>query len=341
MRRTALALPFAVALLVASCTHGDDEALASPSATSTRAPATTTGPAAPGTPSASAAATTSAAPPASSTPAAPTAPAAGPSRAPAPAPAPTPGVTLPPTAGVFDYQLGGPSPTVRVGATTRAIDVVVRDATAAPLPGAYTVCYVNGFQTQPGEASLWRRHTDVLLHDEGGDLVVDPDWPDEYVLDPSTPAQRRTILSVLGPVVTGCAADGFDAVEIDNLDTWTRFDAIDEAGAHALARAYVDLAHSAGLAIAQKNAAEITRLAHDRLGFDFAVTEECAAWDECAAYTDVYGDHVLQIEYPDALDDAGLTFAQVCALTDRAPLTILRDRDLVPPGKPGHRYATC
>lgn len=245
---------------------------------------------------------------------------------------------LPPTSGTFDYQLGGAYDELAGGT---AIDVVVRDAAAGPLPGAYSVCYVNGFQTQPDQADLWEDREDLLLHDADGELVVDPDWPDEHVLDPSTEHQRAGILEVLGPVVTGCAEDGFDAVELDNLDTWTRFDQIDEAGAYALAGAYVDLAHGAGLAVAQKNAAEITDVAKDELGFDLAITEECAAWSECAAYTDVYGDHVLQVEYPDALDDAGLTFDDVCALDDRAPLTILRDRDLVAAGEDGYVVDAC
>ena len=248
---------------------------------------------------------------------------------------------LPPTSGVFDYQLGGTAGAVTLDGVSTPIDVVERDATARPQPGAYNVCYVNGFQTQPDQRALWRAHDDLLLHADDGRLVVDPDWPDEHVLDPSTAANRRRILAILGPVVRGCADDGFDAVELDNLDTWTRFDAIDEAGAHALARAYVDLAHDAGLAVAQKNAAEITRVAREELGFDLAVTEECAAWDECAAYTDVYGDHVLQVEYPDALDDAGLTFDDVCSRDDRAPLTILRDRDLVAAGEDGYVYDAC
>ena len=255
-------------------------------------------------------------------------------------------VALPPTSGVFDYQLGGAYDEVDAGddatsADLAAIDVVVRDATADPLPGAYNVCYVNGFQTQPGAAEAWLDRDELLLHDADGELVVDPDWPDEYVLDPSTEAQRAGILDVLGPAVAGCADAGFDAVEIDNLDTWTRFDEIEEAGAYALARAYVDRAHDAGLAIAQKNAAEVAQVAKDELGFDFAVAEECGVWSECGAYTDVYGDHVLQVEYPGALEDEGMTFDDVCALDDRAPLTILRDLDLVAAGADGYVYDVC
>lgn len=245
-------------------------------------------------------------------------------------------VALPPTEGVFDYQLGAPADRLTDGTP---LDVVVRDATAAPLEDAYNVCYVNGFQTQP--SSDWSDRPSALLRDASGDPVRDPDWPDEIILDPSTASARAAILEVVGPVIEGCADDGFDAVEIDNLDTWTRFDAISKDGALALASAYVTAAHDLGLAIAQKNAAEAARPAHDHLGFDFAVVEECGAYTECAAYTDVYDDHVLQIEYPDSLAEADLSFAEACADPARAPLTLLRDRDLVGQDDPGYVYDGC
>jgi len=248
---------------------------------------------------------------------------------------------LPPISGVFDYQLGGAYDELDLGDGPVPIDVVVRDATAEPLADAYSVCYVNGFQTQPGDADFWLEREELLLHDASGQLVVDPEWDDEYVLDPGTPEQRDGILNVLGAVIDGCADDGFDAVEIDNLDTWTRFVEIDEGAARALAGAYVERAHDAGMAIAQKNAAEITQVAHDELGFDFAITEECGVWSECGAYTGAYGDHVLQIEYPEALAEEGMSFDDVCALTDRAPLTILRDLGLVAAGSAEYVYRAC
>ncbi|MGO2659963.1 endo alpha-1,4 polygalactosaminidase [Mycetocola reblochoni] len=252
----------------------------------------------------------------------------------------TSGPAAVPTSGRFDYQLGGPSDLVD-GARP---DVVVRDADAAPLEGAYSVCYVNGFQTQPGQEDVWAG-SDAVLRDADDRPVVDPDWPDEMVLDPATPHQREQILAVIGPVITGCAEDGYAAVEIDNLDTFLRFPAgddgspgVDEAAALALARSYVDVAHTAGLAIGQKNAAELAARGRDELGFDFAVTEECAAFDECDAYRAAYGDAVLQIEYADTLP---VPFDSVCAEPDRAALTILRDRDLVPAGTEGHVFRQC
>ena len=245
-------------------------------------------------------------------------------------------MALPPTEGTFDYQLGATADRLTDG--TRP-DVVVRDATARPLDGAYNVCYVNGFQTQPG--ADWSSRGSALLRDASGEPVRDPDWPEELVLDPSTASAREAILEVVGPLISGCADDGFDAVEIDNLDTWTRFDAISERGALDLASSYVAVAHDHGLAIAQKNAAEAAQAAHDDLGFDFAVVEECGAYAECSSFTDVYGSHVLQVEYPDSLTEASLSFSDVCADPARAPLTIIRDRDLVGQGDAAYVVDAC
>ncbi|MBO0610138.1 endo alpha-1,4 polygalactosaminidase [Myceligenerans salitolerans] len=246
-------------------------------------------------------------------------------------------VALPPAGGRFDYQLGA------AYGVEAGLDVVVRDASADPVRGAYSVCYVNGFQTQPGEEGLWAgENEELLLRDADGRLVVDPHWPDEFVLDPSTASRRERIVAVVGPVIAGCAADGFDAVEIDNLDTWTRFDdratgLVKRADALALARAYVELAHAAGLAVGQKNAAGAARAGRD-LGFDFAVVEECGAYAECGAYREVYGERVLQVEYTDNLP---VSFARLCADPDRAPSTVLRDRDLVGPGDAGYTREQC
>lgn len=238
-----------------------------------------------------------------------------------------------PRSGAFDYQLGGVS--------DGEFAVVVRDPADGPLPGAYSICYVNGFQTQPDEAEVWTAHPELLLHAADGAAVVDPDWPDELVLDPSTAVRREGILALIGPDIDACAEAGFDAVELDNLDVAERFDQLDPAGVLALAGDYVDRAHAAGLEVAQKNAAELAPAARTELGFDLAVVEECGAYDECAAYREVYGEAFVQIEYPDSLAAQGLTFAAVCADADRAPLTVLRDRDLVPAGEPGHLREQC
>jgi hypothetical protein len=252
-------------------------------------------------------------------------------------PTPSAEVKLPPVTGSFDYQLGGVD-------DTAGLAVVVRDASARPMPGVYNVCYVNGFQSQPGDGDRWLRdYGPAVLRDAGGAPVTDPGWPDEYVLDPSTAPQREMILDALGPLLSGCADKGFDGVEIDNFDTFTRFrdsatGRVDPAGAVELARSLASLAHDHGLAIGQKNAADSTEQGRREVGFDFAVAEECAAYRECDRYRRAYGPHVLQIEYTDNLP---VPFRDVCSSPDRAPLTILRDRNLVPRGADGHAYDQC
>lgn len=247
-----------------------------------------------------------------------------------------------PTTGRFDYQLGLAYDVLPDGHRLGPGDVVVRDASMRPVRGAYNVCYVNGFQTQPDEKSAWATRTSLLAKDSSGRPLKDEDWPDEYVLSPNTATQREGILKVMRPQITACAKKGFDAVEIDNLDTFRRYEGtVSSTGSQALAREYVKTAHSLGLAIGQKNAAEVARTHGKNLGFDFAVAEECFAWGECAEYTSAYGRRVVNIEYPDSLREAGKTFAQACAAEGRPSRTILRDRELVKTGQPVYRFEAC
>lgn len=238
--------------------------------------------------------------------------------------------SLPPAGAVPDYQLGGAyDPAAEVG-------VVGRDRAADPAPGIYSVCYVNGFQTQPGELDSWE--ADLLLHHDGA-VFFDPDWPDEALLDTSTPENRERIAAQVIPWIEGCADAGFDAVEFDNLDTYTRSDeALTLDDNLALATAFVDAAHAAGLAAGQKNSAEDAAVLHDQAGFDFAVTEECAAYSECGAYTAVYGDAVIDIEYTDELPRP---FAEMCADEESPGSMVLRDRDLLTPADEGYVFETC
>ena len=167
---------------------------------------------------------------------------------------PLPGHTLtaePPPVGVpFDYQLGGPYP------PPSGVGVVIRDRTAAPAPGLYNVCYVNAYQTQPGEAGAWPAGT--VLTDAGGAPVRDPDWEDEHLLDTRTEESRAAIAGVVRGWLRDCAARGYQAVEPDNLDSWTRSRGLlTEDGNVALAALIAADAHELGLAVAQKNAVEL------------------------------------------------------------------------------------
>ncbi|WP_226531281.1 endo alpha-1,4 polygalactosaminidase [Microbacterium paraoxydans] len=243
----------------------------------------------------------------------------------------TESVRLLPSAGaVPDYQLGGaydPAPDV---------GIVGRDRGADPAPGVYSICYLNGFQTQPDELGSWP--DDLLLrHDDV--LVVDPDWPDEALLDTANAERRERIADTVTAWIEGCAESGFDAVEFDNLDSYSRSDgALSFEDNLALATLYVEAAHTAGLAAGQKNAAEDAVALHERAGFDFAITEECAAYRECGAYTAVYGEHVIDIEYTDELPRP---FTEMCTDSDAPASMILRDRALLTPADDGYTSETC
>jgi Glycoside-hydrolase family GH114 len=201
-------------------------------------------------------------------------------------------VRLPPTNGGLDYQLYEPY------ALPSGVTIVSRDKSAPIAAGAYNICYVNGFQTQPEEAGFWtNEHPELLLRDQNDNPVEDPEWEGEYALDITTPAKRAALTTIERKWFEACAAAGYDAVEVDNLDTYSRFGGrIAENDAVAFVRGLADIAHALGMAIAQKNAAEIVGRRVE-MGTDFVVSEECNRWDECDVYTEAYGSHVLMIEY--------------------------------------------
>ena len=230
-------------------------------------------------------------------------------------------VTALPVGTDVDYQLGGAAePPANVG-------IVVRDRTEAPAAGRYSVCYVNGFQTQPNEKRFWRHHPELVLRDDAGRPVVDEAWG-ERLLDVRTPAKRTALARIMGRWAGGCARHGYAAVEFDNLDSFTRSDGlVSRKQAVRYAALLVDAAHGHGLAAGQKNLAGFDGT---RIGYDFAVAEECGRYDECQRYVDDFGDQVLMIEYRAA------DFDETCAAYGAGHAVVLRDRDLTPAGV--HRW---
>ena len=240
------------------------------------------------------------------------------------------GIRLPPVGAVPDYQLGEPYP------PASEVGVVTRDRTADPAAETYSICYLNAFQTQPGELEQWP--DDLLVHHDGAPLI-DPAWPDEVLLDTSTADRRERIAEVITGWIQGCADAGFDAVEFDNLDSYTRSRGLlDVQDNLALARTLVTAAHVHGLAAAQKNAAEDAALLRAEAEFDFIVTEECAAYDECDVYAEVYGEHVIDIEY---VDNLPRPFAEMCADPSAPASMVLRDRELLTAAHDGHVFTVC
>ena len=110
-------------------------------------------------------------------------------------------------------------------------------------------------------------------------------------------------VDVLEPLIAArmdmCKDKGFDAVEPDNMDGYknrTGFD-LDASDQLRYNRLIAKLAHDRGMAVGLKNDLDqIPQLVDD---FDFAVNEQCAQYDECAANTPFIkaGKAVFHVEY--------------------------------------------
>jgi hypothetical protein len=248
----------------------------------------------------------------------------------------------PPSANaVFDYQIGGDYQ------LPEGVTVVSRDwfsGDPAPDP-AYSICYVNAYQTQanepgvdrPDERTNWPKS---LVLSELGD---DPHWGGEYLVDIRSAAKRKRAANWVQQMIRGCAEAGYDAVEYDNLDSWTRFDGtpladqvpFSKSDALAYAKLLTRRAHERGMAVGQKNTADINRKQSKRVGFDFAIAEECSRYNECDRYQHVYGNHVIEIEY------RRQDFDKACRTVGADISVVLRDRLVSRPSSPRYVYDAC
>ena len=234
-------------------------------------------------------------------------------------------VTAPPVAGRFDYQIGG------AYAPDASVRIVSRDRTDPAVPGVYSICYVNAFQTQPGEEQA---DAPLLLHDASGNRVKDEDWG-EYLFDTRTAVARATLLATVGPWIDGCARSGYSGVEFDNFDSWDRSDGLISVQNNLdAAKLLIDRAHADGLAAGQKNGAEVAEQGK-ALGFDFAIAEQCQQYSECDAYAAVYGGHLIEIEYTDN------AFTTACAARAANASVLRRDVDVTPKGSSGYISRWC
>ncbi len=235
-------------------------------------------------------------------------------------------VTLPPKHVRWDYQIGG------AYTPPNGVQVVSRDHDDPPAPGLYNICNINAFQAQEHAEGDW--DSDLLLRDAKGNVVYDKDW-NEAVLDIRTSAKRKRIAAKLNSWIDQCAARGYKAVEPDNYDTFTRFPKyLTGEQAEALMKLLAAHAHEKGLAIAQKNTAELVA---DRasVGLDFAMVEECGEWDECGEFAEAFDNNVLVVEYT----AKGMSAA--CSGWSSKLSIVRRDELVVPKGTSGYLRQTC
>jgi hypothetical protein len=237
--------------------------------------------------------------------------------------------TLPTANAKFDYQIGA------AYTPPSGVQVVSRDRNASPAAGVYNICYINAFQVQPDELAWWKANHDDLLLKKNGKYVVDTDW-NENLIDISTDAKRTAVAAIVGGWMDGCAAKGFKGVEPDNLDSWTRSGGLlSKAQAVAYAQSLVVYGHGKGLAVAQKNTTDMGTASARQIGFDFAVAEQCADYDECQSYTASYGSNVIVIEYSQS------QFTKACNAYGGTLSIVLRDVDVTTPGSGSYVFKTC
>ena len=177
------------------------------------------------------------------------------------------------------------------------------------------------------------QYPDLILRDGGGNPVIDVDW-NEMLIDVSTADKRTRVAAIVDGWIAGCAADGFVALEIDNLDSYTRSQGLlTEDNAVAAMRLFADAAHARGLPAAQKNSSDLVGR-QPEMATDFVVAEECNRYTECNVYHAVYGDHMIVIEYRQ------VDFTTGCQAYPNVSM-VLRDRNLVPIGQAGYVYDGC
>jgi len=237
-------------------------------------------------------------------------------------------ITLPTANASWDYEIGG------IYTPPSGVKVVSRDRNSAPAAGLYNICYVNGFQIQPDEESFWTgQHPTLILRDSANKPVVDTAW-NEMLLDTSTAAKRTELAAIVGGWITKCKTDGFNAVEIDNLDSYSRSSGLlTQANNIAFMAQLSAVAHQNGLAIAQKNSSELLGSVAT-MGTDFAVVEECNRYSECDTYTAAYGTLVFIIEY--RLQD----FQTGCTKYPQLSI-VLRDLNVSTPSSSSYVYQGC
>jgi len=180
-------------------------------------------------------------------------------------------------------------------------DAIVSDVTTTHA----LVCYFSA-----GSYEDWRPDASDFPQGALGDPL--DGWPGEWWLDIRNDAVRAIMEARMDLAVErGC-----DGVDPDNVNGWENPTGLSLTKADQLDynRFLAEAAHARGLSVALKNdQGQLPDLAD---WFDYAVNEECAAYEECgdyAAFT-AAGKAVFHIEYVDDWADAAAKADEVCGV---------------------------
>ena len=158
-------------------------------------------------------------------------------------------------------------------------------------------------------------------------------WPDERWLDVTHPDTLELARRRLDRAVDrGC--DGVEPDNVDGYDNGTGFP-ISAAEQLQFDRILADEAHARGLSVGLKN--DVEQLGELRDWFDWALNEECVAYDECDAYQPWLkaGKAVFHTEYADNRGELGALADAVCPARPAELSTLLKTWDL------GSEFIVC
>ncbi|MCB9683905.1 MAG: endo alpha-1,4 polygalactosaminidase [Alphaproteobacteria bacterium] len=221
-------------------------------------------------------------------------------------PAPTGGVWVPPPGTTWQWQLSG-AIDASVEVAVYDIDLFdVSDATLRRLrdDGRAVICYFSA-----GSREDWRDDADRFLPADLGRPLEG--WAGERWID----VRSANVREIMRDRLQLAADRGCDAVEPDNVDGYANANGLGLTRADQLdyLRFLADEAHARGLSVGLKNALGLVPELADT--FDWALNEECVAYDECGAL-DAFldrGKAVFHVEYVDRQSQGASARDRVCA----------------------------
>lgn len=188
--------------------------------------------------------------------------------------------------------------------------------------GRTVICYFSG-----GTWENWRDDADQFEDAAIGKTMEE--WDDEKWLD----VRHQSTMDMVEVRLDVAVAKGCDGVEPDNMDGYVNDTGFDLTGVDQLNfnRFVAMEAHERGLSVGLKN--DVDQLEALEPCFDWALNEECFAYDECTRYAPFVqaGKAVFHVEYVDDTADAESLANDVCGDDTIAGFsTLIKDWDLTP-----------
>ncbi len=199
-------------------------------------------------------------------------------------------------------------------------NITEAEITSLQAQGRTVICYFSA-----GTWEEWRDDADDFDDAAIGETMEE--WDDEKWLDVRHDSTREMVEARLDIA----AAKGCDGVEPDNMDGYANDTGFDLTGLDQLDfnKFVAQAAHARGLSVGLKN--DVDQLEALEGCFDWALNEECLAYDECDKYAPFVeaGKAVFHVEYVDDIDDGADLAGDVCGdATIEGFSTLIKEWDL-------------